>query len=493
MYLHLSPFVWLILLCLVFAPPCLADWRENTGFLALLNETGGSTPDGKGVPVCLAESSMQVNGTPTWMLDPAAEAFKGKTIRDMSGAPKGVYSSHATAVGRLFFGKGTSMAFGVDDIDVFVMDHWAQGGGLRFGSALQPAVHECRVANHSWVGSGLKTPEQTDELLRRLDWWIDQDEYLHTVGLANSTGAAPLLLASAFNVISVGRSDGKHSRHSGVLDALYTEGRIRPDLVVPVTSTSAAAPIVAGAIALLLETAQTHPELSTDPQQSTMTTRAGIAVSNAGRAETIRAVLMAGADRRTYNRKSANIVDYRQGKENQSANGLDSRYGAGQLNIRASYHILMAGEQNSREDGGADMVQNQGFDYDSAFGGREGSNSLASYMVPAAGGKRRLTVALIWHLAFREEKATPFPGIATLYDLNLELEDLETGEKVAQSASTKDNSEHLWYSLKPGHRYAFRVRPAAGQPGFLHDYAVAWNIAAEREHAAAAPAASERR
>ncbi len=473
----------LSLLSLALSSPCLANWRENTGFLALLNEAGGSAPDGKGIPVCLAESPVRVNEIPTWMPAPSTEAFKDKTIRDMSGAPRGVYSSHATAVGRLFFGKGTSMASGVDDIDVFVMGHWVQGGGLRVGSAQPPAVHECRVANHSWVGSGLKTPQQTSELLRRLDWWIDQDEYLHTVGLANSTGAAPVLLASAFNVISVGRSDGKHSRHSSALDALYTEGRMRPDLVAPLTSTSAAAPVVAGAIALLLETAQAHPELSTDPQNTGMTTRAWVAVSNAGRAESIRAVLLAGADRRTYNRNSANIVDYRQNEENQSVNGLDTRYGAGQLNIRRSYRILMAGEQNSREDGGTDAVQNQGFDYDPAFGGQSGSNAQASYIVPAAEGERRLTVALIWHLAFKAEKGTPFPGIATLYDLNLELEDLETGEIAARSASSKENSEHLWHRLKPGHRYTFRVRLGAAQkPGFLHDYAVAWNIDAERKN-----------
>ncbi len=483
MHQHQPFLALLILLTLALPPPCLANWRENTGFLALLNEAGSSAPDGKGTSVCFAESSMHVNGIETWMLDPASEAFKDKTIRDMSGAPRGVYSSHATAVGRLFFGNGTSMASGIDDVDVFAMGHWVQGGGLRFGSALQPAVHECRIANHSWVGSGLKTPEQTTELLRRLDWWINQDEYLHTVGLANSVGAAPVMLASAFNVISVGRSDGKHSRHTTALDELYTEGRIRPDLVVPITSTSAAAPIVAGAIAMLLEIAQAHPELSTDPQKTGMITRAGVAVSNAGRAETIRAVLMAGADRLTHNRKHANIVDYRQDKANQSANGLDLRYGAGQLNIRRSYHVLMAGEQNSREDSGPDAVQDLGFDYDPAFGGRDGSNIQASYIVPAATGQRRLTVGLVWHLAFADNAATPFPGIATLYDLNLELENMDTGKIAAQSASTKDNGEHLWCTLQPGHRYAFRVRLGAGQkPGFLHDYAVAWNIKAEQEN-----------
>ena len=58
MHQHQPFLALLILLTLALPPPCLANWRENTGFLALLNEAGSSAPDGKGTSVCFAESSM---------------------------------------------------------------------------------------------------------------------------------------------------------------------------------------------------------------------------------------------------------------------------------------------------------------------------------------------------------------------------------------------------------------------------------------------------
>jgi len=61
---------------------------------------------------------------------------------------------------------------------------------------------------------------------------------------------------------------------------------------------------------------------------------------------------MAGADRVTRNSTTADLGRYRDTEANQTANGLDRRYGAGQLNIQNSYHIITAGEQNSAEDGG---------------------------------------------------------------------------------------------------------------------------------------------
>ena len=59
---------------------------------------------------------------------------------------------------------------------------------------------------------------------------------------------------------------------------------------------------------------------------------------------------MAGADRITSNPVSANITDYRAIVANQTSNGLDRRFGAGQLDIFTSYEMLLAGEQQSLED-----------------------------------------------------------------------------------------------------------------------------------------------
>jgi hypothetical protein len=147
-------------------------------------------------------------------------------------------------------------------------------------------------------------------------------------------------------------------------------------------------------------------------------------------------------------------------------NGLDRRYGAGQLDVYRSYFILSGGEQNSVEDGGTVDVAFSGFDYDPCFGG-SGCNDIATYPFTADGGHNLLTAALVWHISIDG-------GDAVLYDMDLELFDNTTGAIVAQSASRCDNSEHLWAALDSGHEYEIRVRRPDQSPVYAWDYALAW-------------------
>lgn len=90
---------------------------------------------------------------------------------------------------------------------------------------------------------------------------------------------------------------------------------------------------------------------------------------------------MAGADRATTNVTTrANSTDYRRAGH-ETTNGLDSRYGAGQLNIfNNSYRILAGGEQPSAQPGGDDIAPS-GFDY-SPLGGADTPIPVASYFLP---------------------------------------------------------------------------------------------------------------
>ena len=408
-------------------------------------------------------------------------AFAGKSLNNLSGAPEGVYSGHATNVGRLFYGAPSSMAPGIMEIDVYYAGHWLQTDFLNAGYSQQPSVTGCRLANHSWVGGALDTPEETSEVLRRLDWAVDRDEYIQTVGLTNNPNLTRPLLAAAFNVISAGRADGSHSWGCSAVDEIYTADRVRPDLVVPRTTTSAATPIVAAAAALLAQAGHDDPLLSTDPVETYITNRSGAIVYNAERAEVIRAALAAGADRFTANTTDADIVDYRLAPENCSDNGLDIRYGAGQLNICESYWIIAAGEQNSLEDGGSGAVAGAGFDYDPEFGGASGCNQTATYTLTADASHNLLTAALVWHIKIDGGISAVFDGTAVLHDLNLELYDLMAGETVAQSAGCDNNSEHLWVTLTPGHTYEMRVLRASGAEDFAWDYALAWTTRADAD------------
>jgi hypothetical protein len=242
--------------------------------------------------------------------------------------------------------------------------------------------------------------------------------------------------------------------------------------------------MVASAIALLVETGHGNPGLSTDLVSTATTNRNGDIIYNAERSEVIKAALMAGAERVTSNTTAADITDYRTDITNQADNGLDSRFGAGQLNIINSYHIIAAGEQNSIDDatstGG--FIGNSGFDYDPSFGGANGSNGDAFYYFSTGIDAAQLVAALVWNIGIDGGSTNNFNDTATLFDLDLFLYDI-TGaasmndwQLLGSSASQSENTEHLWMTLASNREYAIQVRAGSGQVVFEWDYALAWQI-----------------
>jgi hypothetical protein len=212
-----------------------------------------------------------------------------------------------------------------------------------------------------------------------------------------------------------------------------------------------------------------------------MTNRAGVLVRNAERTEVIKAVLMAGADRLTHDSTSADLLNYRRNATDQTANGLDRRFGAGQLNVRNSYWILAAGEQGSAEDGNAAAhVASRGFDYDPGFGGGSGSNSVATYPLPIDAQPQLLTAALVWNIDINGGTANTFNPAATLRDLNLEV--INVGEAgsplIAASRSTVENTENIWMVVPAGAQYALRVTRVGS---FRWDYGLAWQLLADQD------------
>lgn len=459
-----------------------ADYRGDIGYTKLQQELGSAIPNGAGIRVTQVEGTQLVNGQEAWFPDPAHAEFFGKTISNASEAPAGLYSSHATSVGGSFYGNQRSIAPGVTNITAFSASDWMGGGALLtvVGSGgSRPLSSSSRVANHSYVGSA---PGAETYVLRRIDWLVETDEYIQVVGLGNGTGTAYLaLLGSAYNVIAAGRTDGKTQLGSVVLDETYTAGRTRPDLVDPSDYTSTAAPRIASAVAMLLQAGHDNPAWSSDPVTTSMTNRAGVLVRNAERSEAIKAVLMAGADRLTHDSTSADLLNYRRSESDQAANGLDRRYGAGQLNVRNSYWILAAGEQGSVEDGNAVAnVASRGFDYDPNFGGSSGSNTTGTYPLPVDSVPRLLTVALVWNLDIDGGTANSFDPAATLRDLNLEV--INVGEAgspvVTASRSTIENTENIWMVVPAGAQYALRVTRSGS---FRWDYGLAWQLLADKD------------
>lgn len=343
-----------------------------------------------------------------------------------------------------------------------------------------PLASASRIANHSWVGDydepAIGDPDLNIDALQRVDWLIERDEFIQVVGNTNGNPLKPLL-ANAYNVIAVGRTDGSHSTGSLALDGTYVSGRANPHRVAPLGSSSAATSVVTSAATLLIYTAHTDPTLSLELGQTPR--HAGAEpVKSAETSEVIKALLMAGADRATQNPTGANITDYRQGAINQTQNGLDTRFGAGQLNINTSYEMLITGEQNSLEDGGGSVLWS-GFDYDPAFGGADATNDVANYMFTTEGTPARVTAALVWNLSVDETGAfDPDPMLHNL-DLELWMIDVatETETLIASSTSDIDNTENLWTNLDPDGDYALRV-VNGGLTEFNWDYGLAWQVQA---------------
>ena len=457
--------------------PALATLKDDIGYTQLVNQLGTSVPTGAGVMVTLVEANASTTGLNSYLPNPSGSEFTGKTITARSGstpASQYPYSSHATAVAQLYFGNNTSIAPGITSIDSYQSNHWMGSGEIGYGGTIQPKASSSRVANHSYIGT--YNYNLTDvQLLRRMDWLVNRDEYIQVV--AASTQA---LWGSAFNAIAVGLSNGSNATGAVNLgSAPYGAGRTQVDLVVPQTAVSYATPVVAAAAALLVQVGQSNPGLSRDPLVNSTQNRLGDTIYNADRSEVVKAALMAGASRTTAQLTKGYTVN--------TANGLNSTYGAGQLNISNSYNIIAAGEQNSREDypAGNGEIKAVGFDYDPYFGGLNGSNRTGSYVFRAL-TTGSLSASLVWNLDVNGGTPASFNGSATLDHFGLALYDTTTGKKIAYAASLVDNTENIWCpSLTANDSYMLQV--TANQANFLWDYGLAWDITATTTHAPVPP------
>ena len=454
-----------------------AAYFNDVGYAVLSAELGTTPPNGTGLTVMLVEA-FNTAEPPAWAPNPGS-----RSITDGDGGPSVVppYSGHATGSANRFFGdSSTTPGIGVPpspSVSAYEAGDWILGGFLKTGQTTAlPISSSSRIANHSYIAS-LGVDAGNLELLRRIDWLVDADDFIQVVGFTGNVNNP--LLGSAFNVITVNKTGSPTNNGSVPVpgDAAYNVERTRPDLVAPEKNPSGATPRVASAAALLMHTAQLSPSLS----NGSTTNRNGDTILNAERPEVIKAALMTGADRATSNTHPAeapiDIVGYRVNPANQTDNGLDRRYGAGQLNIYNSYHVIAAGEQDSDEDNGSGIIGGFGFDYDPAFGGSNSSNTTGTYYFSTGDEAIEFAASLVWNIEIDSGGNPRFGRPAILRNLDLFLYDVsDSGNWVLlqQSASTIDNTENIRALLSSSTDYALRVKPASGQGNFNWDYAVAW-------------------
>lgn len=457
-----SLFSTIFLAALLVAVEVQAGTLDDIGFTDLKLELGSALPDGGSIAVTQAEAPVSVACIP----DMTLAEFNLITFNDhtlgLTVCTDGVASGHATSVATKFYGAVTSSVTAISSVDLYEAGNWIGAGFLNTGGA-GIGVSTTRLINHSWTAPAA---EWAGEILRRVDYLVEVDEFIQVVGVSTNTvtNETP---SNSFNAIVAGLSAGTGTTGTKAIDTTYVSGRAKPDIVAPEGVGSTSAPRVSSAAVLLMDYAHTHPLLS----NGSVTNSNGDIINNAERSETVKALLMAGADRATVgNTNAVDIMDYRvAGKE--TSNGLDTRFGAGQVNSYNSHHILAAGEQDSEQDGGITFA-NTGFDFDPAFGGLNSSNTEATYSftIGPVGGQK-IKAALVWNLDVLTTSTD------NLYDLDLQLIDVtDGGTVVASSTSTIDNTENIWFDLKSNNAYQLKVIPGVGQAAFEWDYALAWQI-----------------
>ena len=432
-------------------PPLALDKRQGgvrhaTAWHYAKSRLKADMPMGRDIPVGQVEGNL----TTGYVADTNHKALPGTGFIPESGDLK--LNGHATAVATYIVGP-QSLGQGVKSVHAWTVDDWMGQGYLRLGTADNPRDdHPARVFNHSWIAP--KHPGAA-LVLRRIDYQIDTQDVLVVVGVNNELGEIPDLLASAYNTISVGTSNGTHS------DALTTtegEGRCKPEIYAPGRLTSWTTGLVTGACAALLEFADRLIEADEKNK-------------DAARSEVIKAVLFAGA--------------YRNDRwAPPEGEPLDRKLGAGLVDIDRSLVILDGGFAQP------DKPTNQRYGWSFATIG-PGKDRTYTFKIDQAQGETG--IALVWHRRVLggkvnlvnqdtgETREVWNPG-TFVPNLNLGLiKNNDDGSKtlVAESTSQVDNLELITLpELEPGN-YTLRIVRAMDDTNMDWDYAVAWRIEAK--------------
>ncbi len=418
-------------------------WWEEVGYNALVLELGGGLPTGMNFGgVTQVEGQ---DGSGRYRPDTTNSQFAGKTFSFPSGGNTGV-SGHANAIGENFYGSTTSLLSDIGNITSYEVNDWLGAGFLKTGQTglgAAPSVETNRVQNHSWAATF--GSDATDlNAIRRFDFMINRDKVVAVVGVNNDNslpggGTDRNLMSTAYNSISVGRSNGAHMSGETALDG---EGRFRPHIVAPATSTSQATARVSSAAAFILSAID----------------QADGPLDTADDHRVVKAILMAGATKEESMNWSRTTTS-----------PLDDHYGAGQLNVYNSYHILTAGQQPAA---GNIILDERGWDFSNVSTG----TGTRLYFVEAD-NTFDISIMLTWdRIVSANSDWTSITSSLANLDLRLWTvdEDFNLLSLVDSSLSTIENLEHIWHTQLAAGRYAIEVSSADATST---EFGIAWDMA----------------
>ncbi len=431
----------------VAAAPAIAgdDPREVLGFDALHARLGPDAPTGAGVVGSYVEAS---DGNGFWRPDLDNGDLDDKNLIVESSGAAGE-SAHSTGVMRQLCGTGTSVAPGMLDIHLWEALDWLNGF-LRVGTSAPPFPQPgpIRVLNNSWIASS--NPALDNDVLRRADFVVNRDRLLIASGMSNNPNGNPPLMGHMYNGLAVGTRDGGHGQlptQSGI----DGPGRMKPEIVGVAGTTSSATPQIAAIGAVLAETIETFPGLSTN--------------LNARRIQVLKAAILAGAVKENQlTGEWTNGAETSGPDRGVTLTPIDDVVGVGTANVDRSHLVLTSLEQNGTADPeSASGLPSRGWDYDTI-----GPDDARYWGIELPEGADELSVVLTWN------RAVQIPsGDWGVADFDLELLRRDAGGGLVPlvgdaglgifesgnvaSRSPVDNVEHLYVAGLAAGSYVLRV------------------------------------
>jgi len=413
-----------------------AQERDLTGYQQILEYTQSTEIPASiidGVPLMQVEATdgagryMSSAGSGTFTV--VSEDFINKTLTNESDLNQG-QSGHAATVANRFYSIDSYIT-GLNPVFLY------ESGDFFNNRLLNGEVEDFpgRIASHAYVGIEANESQEVlfQDLMNRYDYAASTGNTLMVSGLNNGGGTSvPTLWGQSYNGLSVGRTNGDHSR-GGTLDNFeefgIAGGRTKPDIVAPDTATSWATGQVASGAAYVYGYADSlgHTIITdnTDLQK---------------------AIILAGASKEEFP-NWANMSS-----DATATTPLDPVFGAGELNVFNSHRIIEGGEPVNG------VLPLHGWIRETNVGAND---VTYSFTIPEEAGNVEINAALCWHRNIIETTETVGFGFFSLTnviyqpelaigDLRLELSGGDLTEAIV-SDSAVDNVEYLYVpELAPG-------------------------------------------
>jgi hypothetical protein len=413
---------FLLISCSLFGLACRADDLITMGVTALRAQD--PSLNGAGVPVAQPEgltnaTAFEIN--PSSVGEPQSLFNWISTNGNFTSFPNiaGTESGHADVVGDCIFGASQGVAPEIAHLDNYEADYFYQ-----FVVVAGIAISD-QVANQSFT-FGVEPPDQ-QPIDSAYDDYTASNGVIFcsaTVGVGTSPGAP----GTAYNCIGTGAYGAGAVL---ILGPTLDNGRSKPDIVAPGVEVSFTTPYVTGAAAILVQAGARGD--------------GGANTSAAQDRRTVKALLLNGA---------LKPFDW----SHTTTAPLDTRYGAGVLNLYYSYQQLAAGRHGETTSGtvpsgGAHPPISSGataplagWDFETMTT-TTNEDSVNHYLFDVA-GDATFTGTLVW------ERQADETGIN---NLALFLYNATNGVLLSSSVSSVDNVQHLYLPYLPSGEYDLEV------------------------------------